>query len=145
MHDLLVRPPKNMLPDIDPDARYILFAAGLGVPTITGIAGRLSDAGASFELHHFARSSDRALSCAGSKAFASRGRAHNHIGLSVDQMEREIVHALSPTHANTHVYCSGPPRLVDLIHRHARDWVYPRNVHSIHLGERGSGAALPRT
>jgi ferredoxin-NADP reductase len=134
--ELLIRPPQNLPLDIDRHARYLLFAAGLGVTTIAGIAKRLADAGAAFELHHFAQSADRSLWRPELRALAAHGQIHHRVGLSVDEIDRAVSHALSPSGASAHVYLSGPPRLMDLIQRNAREWVYPRNVHRIHLGER---------
>jgi ferredoxin-NADP reductase len=133
--DLLVRPPRALSLSIDPHARYVLFAGGLGLATIAGMAKRLADAGVPFELHHFAHSADRMPFCEASQAFAPHGQVHRRIGLSVDETGRAIAHALSPSRANTAIYCSGPPMLMDIVQREAREWVYPRNVHKIYLGE----------
>ncbi|SAK91020.1 hypothetical protein [Caballeronia ptereochthonis] len=143
--DLLVRPPENLPLEIDERARYILFAGGLGVATIAGIARRLADANKSFELHHFAQSADRTLFREELQALAPVGKIHHHVGLSVDQIAQTVSHALSPSSANAQIYCSGPPRLMDLIQLAARDWVYPRNVHKIYLGERKAPEPVPQT
>ncbi|BAN26305.1 ferredoxin--NADP reductase [Caballeronia insecticola] len=136
--ELLVRPPTNLPLAVDERARYMLFAGGLGVAPIAGIAQRLADAGKPFELHHFAQSSDRTLLRDELQALASFGKIHHRVGLSVDEIAQAVSHALSPNGANAQVYCSGPPRLMDLIHGHASEWVYPRNIHKIYLGERNA-------
>jgi vanillate O-demethylase ferredoxin subunit len=65
--------------------------------------------------------------------------------LNADRLEETTSHAISPAHANTQIYCSGPPAFMDLIERHARDWVYPANIHKIVLGDRknSSGYGTP--
>jgi ferredoxin-NADP reductase len=114
----------------------ILFAGGVGAASITGIANRLALAGQKFRLHNFARSAERAVFREELDALKSEGEVHHHFGLNADRLAQTASHAMSPAHADTHVYCSGPPAFMDIIERQAREWVYPANVHKIFLGER---------
>ncbi|SAL25358.1 hypothetical protein [Caballeronia humi] len=134
--ELLVRPPTSLPLAIDEHARYILFAGGLGVATIAGIARRLADAKKSFELHHFAQSTARTLLREELQTLAPFGKVHHHVGLDAHEIAQTISHAVSPSSANAQIYCSGPPKLMDLIQFNAHEWVYPKNVHKIYLGER---------
>jgi vanillate O-demethylase ferredoxin subunit len=106
------------------------------VASIAGIANRLALAGQTFELHNFARSPERAVFRKELDALKSKGKVYHHFGLDADGLERTTSHAMSPAHGNTQIYCSGPPALMDLIERQARDWVYPANIHRSVLGDR---------
>lgn len=114
--------------------RSLLFAAGVGAALILGIARRLASANQTFELHNFARSPERAVFRNDLDALRSQGEVHQHFGSAVEQLRQTISHVLSPTHANTQIYCSGPPSFMDLIERQAREWVYADNVHKLVLG-----------
>jgi ferredoxin-NADP reductase len=114
--------------------RSILFSDGVGVASIAGIANQLAKAGQIFELHNFARSPGRAVFREELEAIGSDGKVNHHFGLDADQVAQTISHAMSPAHANTQIYCSGPPAFMDLIERQARHWVYPDNIHRIVLG-----------
>ncbi|BBU32798.1 hypothetical protein BTHE68_65320 (plasmid) [Burkholderia sp. THE68] len=127
--------PKNAPTILDDRARSILFAGGIGAASIVGIAKRLASAGQSFELHNFARSADRAVLRDEIDALRDHGKVHHYFDLSHDLFAQTSAHALSPSHASTQIYCSGPPAFMDLIGRQAREWVYAANIHKIVLGE----------
>ena len=128
--------PRSPTVILDGRTRSILFSGGVGAASIAGIANRLGSAGQKFELHNFARSPERAVFREELDALNSEGRVHHHFGLNADRLEQTTSHAMSPAHANTQIYCSGPPAFMDLIERQARDWVYPANIHKIVLGDR---------
>lgn len=125
-------------PPINPDdrVRSILFAGGTGAASIAGIARRLAAAGRSFEVHHFARSSDRTVLREEFDALRSHGKVCHYFDLSDDLFAQKSAHAMSPTHASTQIYCSGPPAFMDLVGRQAREWVYASNIHRIVLDAR---------
>jgi ferredoxin-NADP reductase len=130
---------------LDDRARSILFAGGIGAASIVGIAKRLASAGQRFEVHNFARSADRAVLREEFDALRSHGEVYHHFGLSDDLFAQKSSHAMSPTHANTQIYCSGPPAFMDLIECQAREWVYAANVHKIALGDqKARSAAMQR-
>lgn len=134
--EAFIATPRNPAVLLDGRTRSILFAGGVGAASIAGIANRLALAGQKFELHNFARSPERAVFREELDALKSEGRVHHHFGLNADRLEQTTSHAMSPAHANTQIYCSGPPALMDIIERQARDWVYPANIHKIVLGDR---------
>ncbi|MBN3752298.1 oxidoreductase [Paraburkholderia sp. Tr-20389] len=138
--------PKNQPTILDDRVRSILFAGGIGAASIAGIAKRLASAGQRFEVHNFARSADRAVLREALDALRDHGKVYHHFGLSDDLFAQKSSHAMSPTHANTQIYCSGPPAFMDLIERQAREWVYAANVHKIALGDQTacSTAVRPR-
>ncbi|NPT59916.1 ferredoxin reductase domain-containing protein [Paraburkholderia elongata] len=131
--------PRSPTVILDGRTQSILFAGGVGAASIAGIAKRLALAGQKFELHNFARSPERAVFREELDALKSEGRVYHHFGLDADRLEQATSHAMSPAHANTQIYCSGPPAFMDLIERQARDWVYPANIHKILLGARKRG------
>jgi len=134
--EVLISTPRSPTVILDGRTRSILFAGGVGAASIAGIAKRLDLAGQKFELHHFARSRERAVFREELDAFKSEGKVHHHFGLNADGLEQATSHAMSPAHANTQIYCSGPPAFMDLIERQARDWVYPANIRKIVLGDK---------
>lgn len=128
--------PRSPTVILDDRTRSILFSGGVGAASIAGIANRLASAGQIFELHNFARSPERAVFREELDALKSEGRVYHHFGSDADRLEETTSHAMSPAHANTQIYCSGPPAFMDLIERQARDWVYSANIHKIVLGDR---------
>ncbi|MGF6904207.1 oxidoreductase [Paraburkholderia sp. GAS348] len=133
--EALIVTPRSPTVILDGRTQSILFAGGVGAASIAGIAKRLALAGQKFELHNFARSPERAVFRQELDALKSEGRVHHHFGLDADRLEQATSHAMSPAHANTQIYCSGPPAFMDLIERKARDWVYPANIYKILLGD----------
>jgi len=132
--EVFVSTPRSDAVPVEDRARSILFATDVGVATIAGIAKRLAAAGQSFELHNFARSPERALYRDELDKLRGQGRVHHYFGQTTGQISQIVSHALSPTQANSQIYCSGPSPFVDLVHRQAREWVYSANVHDIVLG-----------
>ncbi|WP_245933232.1 hypothetical protein [Caballeronia novacaledonica] len=116
--------------------RSILYCGGTGAAPIVGIAKRLASAGRKFEVHHFARSSDRTALLQEFEALRSHGKVFHHFDLSDDLSAQKSAFAMSPTHASTQIYCSGPPAFMDRVERQARDWVYASNIHKIVLDGR---------
>ncbi len=57
---LTISGPRNLFPLIHDARRSLLFAGGIGVTPILCVAERLAHAGADFELHYYARASERA-------------------------------------------------------------------------------------
>ena len=133
--EAFVGTPKRAPAILDDRARSILFAGGIGAASIAGIAKRLASAGKRFEVHHFARSADRAVLREEIDALRSHGTVRHYFDLSHDLFAQTSAHAMNPVHANTQIYCSGPPAFMDLIERLAREWVYAANVHKIVLGD----------
>ncbi|WP_168790121.1 oxidoreductase [Paraburkholderia aromaticivorans] len=132
--EAFVGTPRNPTIVLDGRGRSLLFAGGVGTASILGIARQLASANQSFELHNFARSPERAVFRDELDALQSHGKVYQHFGLAAERLIQTTHHALSPAHANTQVYCSGPPTFMDLIERQAREWVYPGNIHKLVLG-----------
>jgi ferredoxin-NADP reductase len=142
--EVFIGSPQSPPTILDDRARSILFAGGIGAASIAGIAKRLALAGQRFEVHNFARSADRAVLREEFDALRSHGKVYHHFGLSDDLFAQKSSHAMSPTNANTQIYCSGPPAFMDLIEGQAREWVYEANVHKIALGDQTAWSAAVR-
>jgi vanillate O-demethylase ferredoxin subunit len=134
--EILVGKPRITPVTVDAGARYILLGGGIGIAAIVGVARKLASCGISFELHNFARTPERAVFRDELDRLQVHGMVYHHFGLSAEEIAQEVAHALGPTHANSQVYCSGPPTFMDFIRQRAREWVYKENVHPIFLGDR---------
>ena len=134
--EILVGKPRITPVTVNAGARYILLGGGIGIAAIAGVARKLASCGISFELHNFARTPERAVFRDQLDGVQVHGKVYHHFGLSAAEIELEVAHALGPTHANSQIYCSGPPTFMDFIGQRAREWVYKENVHQIFLGDR---------
>ncbi|SAK95970.1 ferredoxin [Caballeronia glebae] len=115
--------------------RSILYCGGPGAASIVGIAKRLASAGRKFEVHHFAQSTDRAAFRDEFDALRDHGKVYHHLDLTDDLFAQKSAFTMSPTHACTQIYCSGPPAFTDLVERQAREWVHASNIHKIVPGD----------
>jgi ferredoxin-NADP reductase len=121
-------------------SRTLLFAAGVGVTAIAGIAARLAASGQRFEVHSFARSPERAVLRDHLDGLSHRARVQHRFGMSEEEIAHATSHAIGPTQADTQIICSGPPAFMDCIERQAREWVHASNVQKIVLGARSVAA-----
>ncbi|MFL9898938.1 oxidoreductase [Paraburkholderia fungorum] len=138
--EIYVGSPRETAVVMEQNARYILFSAGVGAKAIAGVARNIASAsGCRLEVHNFARTPERAVFRSDLDDLRDHAQVNHRIGLSEEQIASAAAHALSPTHANSYVICSGPPSFMKLIERQALQWVYPSNVHKIVLGERAFG------
>jgi vanillate O-demethylase ferredoxin subunit len=138
--EIYVGVPRDTAVVVDRSARYVLFSAGVGVKAIAGVARHIASvAGCCLEIHNFARTPERAVFRTDLDELRDHAHVNHRIGLSEEQIASAASHAVSPTHANSHVICSGPPSFMKLIECQALQWVYPSNVHKIVLGERAFG------
>jgi ferredoxin-NADP reductase len=119
---------------LDDRVRSILFAGGIGAASIAGIAKRLAAAGQRFEVHNFARSADRAILREKFDELRNHGKVYHYFGLSDDLFAQKSSHAMSPTQADSQIYCSGPHAFMDFVERQASEWVHAANIHKIVLG-----------
>jgi ferredoxin-NADP reductase len=134
--EVCIGTPRNTALVMDGSPRYIFFSAGIGVIAIAGAAKRLVASGRCLEIHNFAQTPERAVFRSELDSLRGKARVCHKFGLSEEEIANAISHAVSPTHANTQVICSGPPSFMTLVERQATEWVYRHNVHKIILGER---------
>ena len=104
---LRISEPRNLFPLAHQARRSLLFAGGIGITPILCMAERLAHAGADFELHYCARSSERA-------AFVQRLRDApfaDRVFLHFDEQAHTALDAakvLATPEDNVHLYVCGP-------------------------------------
>ncbi|WP_321801781.1 hypothetical protein [Caballeronia sp. J97] len=123
---------------LDQRVRSILYCGGSGAASIVGIARRLASAGRRFEVHNFARSADHTALRNEFDALRHHGKVYHHFDLPDDLSAQKSAFTMSPTHANTQIYCSGPRAFTDRVERQAREWVHASNIHKIVLSDFGT-------
>jgi ferredoxin-NADP reductase len=133
--ELHVGTPRNTTVLRERAPRTILFSAGVGVMAIAGIAQRLAALGQCFEVHNFARTPERAMLC--EQLDRLNAQVTHRFGMSEDAIARATAHAMSPTHADSQIICSGPPKFMACIERQALQWVHRTNIQKIVLGVKG--------
>lgn len=104
---LRISEPRNLFPLAHDAKRSLLFAGGIGITPILCMAERLAHAGADFELHYCARSSERAafIQRLSDAPFAAR------VFLHFDEQPNTALNAaqvLAAPDANVHLYVCGP-------------------------------------
>lgn len=130
--------PRSTPVAIDDRVRSILYCGGTGAASIVEIGRRLASAGRKFEVHNFVQSADRAALLEEFDALREHGKVYHHFDLPDHLSAQTSAFAMSPTHASTQIYCSGPPAFMDRVERQARDWVYAANIHKIGLDDRAA-------
>ncbi|WP_026354059.1 PDR/VanB family oxidoreductase [Massilia niastensis] len=110
--DLLeVGVPRNHFPLCPSARRSLLFAGGIGITPILGMAEQLASSGADFELHYVARSRERAAFVARLLASPFAGRVRLHFGGA----RRELSALLAAPEPGVHVYACGPAGFMDAV------------------------------
>ena len=104
---LKISEPRNLFPLVHEARRSLLFAGGIGITPILCMAERLAYAGADFDLHYCARSSERA-------AFVERLKGASfaeRVFLHFDEQPQTALNAaqvLAAPGDNVHLYVCGP-------------------------------------
>lgn len=137
---LRISAPKNHFP-LQPAARYLLLAGGIGITPILCMAQQLAQAASDFALHYCARSPERAAfveRIAGSP-FADRVRFHFD---SAPGQRLDLAATLAGAGAGTHLYVCGPSGFIDAVTgaAHAQGWAGER-VHREYFGAPAAAAA----
>ncbi len=126
---LRISAPRNLFALV-PGRHAVLMAGGIGITPILAMAEHLAAAGASFELHYFTRSQDRAAFVERLDGPAFAGRIHYHFD-DRPETRLDIPARLSAPAADTHLYVCGPGGFMDHVLDSARaaGWA-DANVHS---------------
>lgn len=111
-HVITISAPKNHFP-LEPAARSLLFAGGIGVTPLLAMAEALSAAGADFEMHYNVRSPERT-------AFRERianapyaARVHLHFDSGDAAQKLDVTKVLGAPQPDTHLYVCGPGGYID--------------------------------
>ncbi|MEJ2593325.1 MAG: PDR/VanB family oxidoreductase [Candidatus Thiodiazotropha sp.] len=112
---LQISEPRNLFPMAEHAERTLLFAGGIGITPLLGMAHALSDAKADFELHYSARSRN-------GMAFAERimdsafaDRVTFHISAEGQSHRLDADALLATPRPGTHLYVCGPARFMDYV------------------------------
>jgi vanillate O-demethylase ferredoxin subunit len=138
--EISVSAPRNNFA-IDPAARHhVLLGGGIGITPLLSMARHLQAAGASFELHYFARSEPHAAfrSLLAGSGFSDRTAFH--YGLDPEALSAHLRNFLAQRADGAHLYLCGPRPFMDLIQATAAASWAPDYVHLEYFG--GDAAAL---
>ena len=105
--------PRNNFP-LQPDAAHsILFAGGIGITPMLGMAYALQAAGASWEMHYCGRTADR---LAFTKELARFGdKVHVHIDSGPKAQQLDISTVLKTAEPKRHLYVCGPNGFMEYV------------------------------
>lgn len=116
--DLLrIGPPTNRFP-LQPAARYILLAGGVGITPLLCMARQLTRAGALFTLHYSNRNRARAAFVEDMADLQQAGILHLHFN-DAPGTELDIAGAAAAAGTDAHLYVCGPPGYIDFVLGHA--------------------------
>ncbi len=104
--------PRNNFP-LHPAAHTILFAGGIGVTPMLGMAYALEAEGASWEMHYCARSADRLAFLPEMERFGRKVQCHVDDG--PDTQALDIRNVLASPAADRHLYVCGPNGFMDFV------------------------------
>jgi ferredoxin-NADP reductase len=124
-----VSEPRNHF-ELHPETRHaVLLGGGIGITPLKAMAHALALRGISYELHHCARSAERA-------AFADELSALGHTQFHFDQgnpaQGLDLVALLQEPAEGTHLYCCGPAGFMAACESASAHW-HSGTVHSEHF------------
>jgi cytochrome P450/ferredoxin-NADP reductase len=109
--------PRNNFPLDLSAAHTILFAGGIGITPMLGMAYSLEAAGASWEMHYCGRTPDRLAFPAELARFGDR--VHLHVDSGPMDQQLDINAVLARAAADRHLYVCGPNGFMDFVVRSA--------------------------
>lgn len=121
MHDLVegqtvrISDPKNHFPLAHGARHSLLLAGGIGVTPILCMAERLSNAGASFEMHYCARSAERTAFGQRIRQAAFADRASFHFDDGPEAQRLDAAALLANPDPEKHLYVCGPTGFMNFI------------------------------
>lgn len=118
-----VSAPRNNFPLRDGAARHILIAGGIGITPLVSMAQQLSETKRDFILHYCARARAEAPLLGDLQSICGPGRLQTYFSQGGAGRRLDLGEALDPeitTH--THVYCCGPPRLLESVKQATEHW-----------------------
>jgi vanillate monooxygenase ferredoxin subunit len=111
---LRISTPRNQF-ELIPAKRYLMFAGGIGVTPILGMAEQLGGTGADFSMHYCARSADRMAFCKRIDASSFRSRVHRHFDDGPERQRLVLGEILGGATDETHLYVCGPTGFMNWI------------------------------
>lgn len=104
--------PRNHFP-LQPADHTILFAGGIGITPMLGMAHALEAQGASWELHYCGRTPDRLAFAEELAAFGAKVQRHVDSGPYAQKLD--IARVLAGPEAGRHLYVCGPNGFMDFV------------------------------
>ncbi len=123
--------PRNHFPLATAARKSILFAGGIGVTPILCMAERLAHAGADFEFHYSARSTDRMAFVRRIQEARFAPKVHFHLDDGPADQKLNVKSALGKrglfggVPRDVHVYVCGPAGFMDFVLKTARENKWP--------------------
>lgn len=119
---LTLSAPRNAFA-LAPDATHsILLGGGIGITPLKAMAHALAAQGASFELHHCARSPQHAAFAAELRAAVPDGQLHHHFDGGDPAQGLDIAALLTHPAPGTHLYYCGPAGFMQACADASRHW-----------------------
>ncbi|MBS3997621.1 MAG: oxidoreductase [Hydrogenophaga sp.] len=129
---LTVGAPRNAFALAPGAAHTVLLAGGIGITPLKAMAHALTAQGASFELHHCARSPRHAAFADALKAIVPPDRLHVHFDNGVPGQGLDITGLLRQPADGAHLYYCGPAGFMTACAEASAHWA-PGTVHSEHF------------
>lgn len=119
---LTVSPPRNAFALAAGAAHSILLAGGIGITPLKSMSHVLAAQGASFELHHCARSPQHAAFASELRAAVPGGQLHWHFDGGDPARGLDIAALLARPATGTHLYYCGPAGFMKACADASRHW-----------------------
>lgn len=119
--------PKNHFALAHDAAHSLLIAGGIGITPILCMAERLSNVGASFDMHYSTRSADRTGFAERIRASTFADHVHFHHDDMLDAQKLDIRATLALARPDTHLYVCGPSGFMDWVLGAADDLGWPED------------------
>jgi len=132
-HALRIGPPRNNFPLRTDAAHTILFAGGIGITPMLGMAHALQTAGASWEMHYCGRTADRLAFTDELGRFGGKVQVHVDSGPAAQRLDIDGV--LAGAAPDRHLYACGPNGFMDFVVASAQrhEW-QAENIHLERFG-----------
>lgn len=119
---IAIEGPRNHF-ELDENAHSILIAGGIGITPLLSMCRNLSVIDASFELHYLTRRPETAAFTPRLRHPSLRDRVHHHYARDDIESGRLYVNELlAEARPGTHIYCCGPPGLIECVRQAAGHW-----------------------
>lgn len=118
--EIAISDPKNHFPLAQDSHHSLLLAGGIGITPILCMAERLSNIGASFELHYCTRSAERTAFAERIRGSAFAERAHFHHDDGDVSQKLDINTVIAQPRPGVHLYVCGPTGFMEAVLSAAR-------------------------
>ena len=124
--EIKISPPRSRFPLRRDAVNTALIAGGIGITPILSMAKTLNHVKLNFALHYFVRSQNHIPFTPDIERLGSD--ADLHVGLSIEGTENQISKILDGYDSETQVYVCGPPLMLEMAKRMAREKDIPERM-----------------